>query len=821
MNLSRFERPSRYINNEFNAIRRDSTLSVALAFPDIYDIGMSHLGLKILYKIINDLPYASAERVFHPWIDLEGHMKQEGLRLCSLESGRPLGDFDVVGFSLQYELSFTSVINMLSLGGIPLMSEERTAKHPLIIAGGPCTVNPMPMSPFMDAFLIGDGEDAIKEILETVSMWKTGGDGRKESLLRGLVRVEGLYVPSVSSGAKRRFISSLDDAPYPLAPVVPYAQIVHDRVNVEVSRGCSMGCRYCQAGMIYRPVRERSPERALEIAEVSLKATGYEEVSFTSLSAGDYGPLIPLLREFNRRFREERVSVSLPSLRVKAVSEGILREIKSVRKTGFTIAPEAATERLRTVINKDFREEDYEQAVQSLFKEGWHTLKLYYMIGLPTETEEDIEAIPKMAMKALKIAKTYTKRFVNINVSVSPFVPKPHTPFQWCAQAATGEMKRKKDYLRGAMRGINIKGHDERMSMLEAAFARGDEKLSALLLAAHEAGSRLDAWTECFDFELWQRAMEKTGVDAAAYAMREYGTDEALPWDKIDIGIEKRFLKEEFESARKAVITEDCRKACAGCGLGCPEAKPVGEQDAAVLRRRPATGAQPVPPGAPLERPLKLRAEFSKTGALCYLSHREVMNLFARALRRAGIRLHYSKGFHPAPRLAFGPPLNVGVSGLREYFDMEVMAAYDLEALAEAINSKLKEGVGIARIVPVRPGEPSLQSFISRYEYEIICPDEKELLYFRQRKERMGQAPSGLWELVEQAEEADGGARVNIILGDTGMKKVRLDEVLRELFGVPASGLEVRRVAMYGFKEQWLMPIGIESGLNLNMAAAG
>ncbi|MBM4129212.1 MAG: TIGR03960 family B12-binding radical SAM protein, partial [Nitrospira sp.] len=465
MNLVSFQKPSRYINSEINAIRRDAPVKVCLAFPDVYEIGMSHLGLKILYKIINELPFASAERVFSPWIDLESEMKVKGILLSSLESNRPLRDFDILGFSLQYELLYTSVLNMLHLGGIPLRAEERiNSSYPIVIAGGPCTVNPAPMSPFIDAFLVGDGEDAIREIVETVYRWKREGDGRRESVLRELAGIEGMHVPSLQRSVfsvqrsdlsnssliahhsllvKRRVVHPLDEAPYPDKPIIPYTLIVHDRINIEVSRGCSRGCRFCQAGMTYRPVRERSPERVLELAEESLKNTGYDEVSFTSLSAGDYSCLLQAVKEFNRRFSKHRIALSLPSLRVASLHQELLKEIRLVRKTGFTIAPEAGSERLRRVINKDFSEDEYEQSLRALFEEGWHNIKLYFMIGLPTERDDDIEAIPQMLKRALKIAKQHTKRFININVGISSFVPKPHTPFQWHGQSSLDELRRK------------------------------------------------------------------------------------------------------------------------------------------------------------------------------------------------------------------------------------------------------------------------------------------------------------------------------------------------------------------------------------------
>jgi len=785
VNLSNFERPSRYIGNEVNIIKKGaSSLLIALAFPDIYDVGMSHLGLKILYKIINDLPYASAERVFHPWIDLEGHLKTNNIHLTSLESGRPLKDFDIVGFSLQYELSFTSVLNMLSLSAIPLRSDERKRGYPLVIAGGPCTVNPLPMSPFIDAFLVGDGEEAIKKILDVVLRWKNNGGKEKNTLLKSLSEIEGVYVPGFSTSTNRVFIESLDDTPYPTAPIVPYTQIVHDRINVEISRGCPMGCRFCQASMIYRPVRERSPENALKIAGLSMKATGCGEVSFTSLSAGDYTGLLSLLRGFNQRFLSKKISISLPSLRVKAVRPKVLREIKSVHKTGFTIAPEAATERLRAVINKDFNEEDYERAIECLFKEGWLNLKLYYMIGLPTETHTDIEAIPNMVKKALKTAKKYTKRFVNVSVSISPFVPKPHTPFQWFGQQDIDEIRAKRGFLKASMKGINIKGHDERMSLLEAAFARGDEGLAPLIEQAWKEGVRLDGWSETFDFNLWLRAMEKTSIDAYSYAKRRYETTESLPWEIINTRIKKEFLKREYDSALMGERHGGCMESCPGCGLGCKPFK--GYEGSGIYIKSVVEN--------PLPRPFRLRAEFSKTSDMRYLSHRELMNLIERALRRVDVLIDYTKGFHPSPKIAFGPPLSVGVSGLREYFDIEVLKPYDLAFLKDALNSTLPDGVRISRFYSIKKDEPSLQSFISRYEYEIICP---EGINFIDAKD----------PLIERF-EIIGANKFNLIVKDLPEKKVRLDDIIRAIFGVPASDLDITRTALYGLRDgRWQLPL--------------
>lgn len=791
VNYLRFQRPSRYIDGEINAVRKDAPLKVALAFPDIYDVGMSHLGLKILYDIINTIPYASAERVFHPWLDLEAAMRAGGVPLASLESGRPLSGFDVVGFSLQYELSYTSVLNMLAMGGIPLRSSERTASHPLVVAGGPSAVNPMPMSPFIDAFLVGDGEEAVGEMLEAAFRWKTEGDGRRESLLKALSAVEGVYVPGVSKGVRRRFIASLENAPYPLKPVVPYAPIVHDRVNIEVSRGCAAGCRFCQAGIIYRPLRERSPERALEIAERSLGSTGYEEVAFTSLSAGDYSGLLPLVRNFNRRLKGKMVSVSLPSLRVKAVNQDILKEIKSVKKTGFTMAPEAATDRLRGVINKDFSMADYDRALWALFSEGWQNLKLYFMIGLPTERDEDIEAIPDMVIKAVKTAKKHTRRFVNISVSASPFVPKPHTPFQWCPQADLEEIKRKKAYLRGRLRKVNFRDHDNQMSMLEAAFARGDERLAPLIEAAYREGARLDGWTEAFDMGLWLRAMERTGIDASFYARRQYPREAPLPWEMVDTGVKKEFLLREYEKAVSGEISPDCRVSCSACGLQCKE------EEAVAPEAGPPVGAAP---RAPLRKPIRVRCQFSKTGLMRHLSHRELITHVTRAIRRAGVMVEHTKGFHPLPRIAFGPPLGVGIAGMREYFDMDIIPAASLSLLRDKINSELSEGVGLQRIVPVGFEGPSLQEFVCRYEYEIICPDPSPVDRFLKQGEVLVEREKGSVDVRPMVKEAltERTGRVVMRVMDLGERKVRLDELVQAAFGVPVPELSITRLSMSG-----------------------
>ena len=594
----KIQKPVRYMGGEYGAVMKDASkvdVRYAFLFPDTYEVGMSHLGMRILYHIINKREDTWCERVFTPWVDMSEEMRANDIPLFSLESRTPIREFDLLGVTLQYEMSFTNILESLDLAGIPLRREDRTDEDPFIICGGPCAFNAEPLAPFVDLIAIGDGEEETLATIDVYKQWKASGLPREE-YLKMAAKIPGIYVPSLydisynadgtvaaitpkeGSGApavvRKAMVKDLNAADYPDKLIVPYGEIVHNRIMLEIFRGCTRGCRFCQAGMIYRPVRERSMDRLMDLAEKLVKSTGYDEISLMSLSSGDYSCLPQLAHQMVERFAKKRVKISLPSQRIDNVLTDTLKETQKVRKTALTLAPEAGTQRLRDVINKGVTEEDLIRSVTDAFEQGWSAVKLYFMIGLPTETDEDVLGIADLARKVracyFSVPKEKRAPGLRITVSASVFVPKNFTPFQWCGQLDSETVIRRQQMLRDELRtvkGVDFKYHAPDLSYIEAVFARGDRRLADVMEHAWKLGCRFDGWSDQYRHDLWLQAFEEKGVDPDFYALRNFDLKETLAWDHIDAGVTKAFLRREWEKALKEECTQDCRKGCVGCGI--------------------------------------------------------------------------------------------------------------------------------------------------------------------------------------------------------------------------------------------------------------
>ena len=770
--LPTVQKPSRYVGIERNLRRKDwdsVSLHVALAFPDAYEIGMSHQGSQILYHLVNRRQDAVAERAYAPWPDMAAAMREAGIPLYSLESYHPVADFEVVGITLQSELNYVNVPYLLDLAGIPRLATARGDDDPIILGGGPCTANPEPVADFFDAILIGDAEAALDDILDVVRDARTAGTQRRR-LLRELAGVGGVYVPSLyqwdaeagrwnvldedaSFPVRRVWVDRLDPADQPDRPIVPFAEVIQDRLGMEIMRGCTQGCRFCQAGYWYRPVREHDPSVVLERVDRQVDETGFEQVGLLSLSTADYSQVEPLVSSLAEKLADRRVSVNLPSLRADAFSVGLAEGVSRVRKSGFTFAPETGSDRLRRMINKTFTNEDMIRAAEAAFQAGWNLIKVYAMIGLPTETDEDLDELARLAEDLVATGRRIRGRKVEVKVSVGCFMPKAWTPFQWQPFVQAEEQWRRIRLLQDRfrrIRGARLTWADPDEAALEALLSRGDRRLSATIALAHDLGAVFDGWSDLLDLDAWRRALAETGIDVAA----ELGPRDmtaTLPWHHLDAGVRTGYLKAEWRRAQSERSTEDCKWGhCYRCGIpgdgddtqlaaaSLPMVRgiaPSSQTPSAAAYRTRTRPRLSLPVEDASQPPVyrRYRVSFSKRGDARFLSHRLVMDALARALRAAAVPVRYTEGYNPHIRLSMGPALPLGYQGMAELFDVDCVAPLR-RAHLERVNAVLPPGLELLDANGLLPGAPSLGKLTAaaRYRVEpsagVAWPERPELL---------------------------------------------------------------------------------------------
>jgi len=747
-------KPIRYIGNEYNQRIKDLDkirLRICLCFPEIYEIGMSHLGWKILYHIINKREDVYAERVFIPWGDMEKMLSSHSIPLYSLETKSPLYSFDVIGISLLYELTYSNIITLLKLSGIPIRSEERKDYHPLIIGGGPCAFNPEPLSDIIDLFAIGDGEDIIEEIIEAMLDLKKASANRKDKLKK-LSEIKGIYIPkffskkldlqngliyreatnNASKVIEKRIISFDKSYEYMENLVVPNTEVIHDRISLEIMRGCERGCRFCHAGFVYRPNREMNPKNIIDILGKAILSTGYDEVSLASLSTGDYSQLHKILPSIADFIQSNQISISFPSLFPSSLTEELLLEILKVRKTGITIAPEAATDSLRAIINKPISNEEILAAAELAFKNGWQMIKLYFMIGLPFEKEEDIREIANLCIKISELGKKIDSKSGQLNVTISSFVPKAHTPFQWAPMNTIGELLDKQILLKKLLeryKRITLKFQDPRISWLEGIFSRGDSRLNEIIISAWLAGARFDGWDEKFNFQAWQQAFEKLNLDPSIY-LKSLPIDSILPWDHISIGVDKDYLISEWNKSKKGEITPstDIHK-CNQCGVCSPALLKQLISNAKKFEL-PQIFAKPSQQSDIHNKKIKCRISFKKKDTAIFLSHLDLYRMIRLILKRANLPISYSEGFHPMPRISLAPALPTGIASEESFFDIILYEYENPNNILAKLNNVSIPGVIFSKIALIPLNSPSINSYITHSLFSFKLDDPVFQEYF-------------------------------------------------------------------------------------------
>lgn len=867
--LHEVSKPARYVGGEHFSVAKDwdgLDATMVLAFPDVYDIGMSHQGTKILYSIINKEDDLCLERAFCPWFDLETKLRDRKLPLVSLETHRPLSEFDIVGFSLQYELTFTNILTMLDLSGIPLHGRERSLSDPLVVAGGPVATQPEPMAPFIDVFVIGDAEQRLPRLMRHYAALKRESElGRTEILVElakeggvycpdlyrrrlcdrsGLMTVDGPRYEGVPERVERAFVDDINRFPYPDDSPVPVAEAIFDRMSVEIARGCTEGCRFCQAGMIYRPVREREPQQIVDTLVSALDKGGYDEAAITSLSTADYSCISPLVKSVMERLRPKKVSLGISSLRAYGLDEDLLDDIATVKATGLTFAPEAGTQRMRDVVNKNITEEDIYKTCHRVFSRGWNKVKLYFMIGLPSEEDDDVLGIGEMGRQARNIGREYHKKNVNVTVSVSSHVPKPHTPFQWAAQDSMDEIARKQGLLVQASKryGFKLRTHDLRVSHLEGILARGDIRAADLIERAWRDGARFDGWDEHLSWDVWSRALDEWERDNDVSRETFLGTlpvDGSLPWDHIDVGLADGFLAKEYKRALEGRFSPPCGKpvhakvhhtnledarrderklVCYHCGVAC-DLSGMREERLVFLEQM---GARKPPAPSPERhdnprqsaqsrvqqglaphdfaqgKPVRYRLRYRKTAPMSLRGHLDMVRVLPRVFRRARLPLFYTEGFSPRPMLAFGPALALGMQSLAEYVDFALTEERSDRDVLEALRAASEEGLGFDGLRRLSESEPGLSKRIDAVGYLVRLPCEPGEDYYRHRLETFSRAREFPVEVTRKRKRrrvdaknvvlrsAIGGAGETADLWDADPAEAVLELCVTESSGAPS-----------------------------------